>query len=458
MLSLKTLRVLNRMPTAYRAALDRRCRAASGYTGKRPGCDELAAWAGEAVEAERLARRLAALARIPGPGPAQRCVVVAAQLVASEQRRDYYAAYAGIAGTILRHIDPKLIPLMAGQPQDFLAAGLRRANDYRFFVGQDRIEHLQDQFEIVEDQFDGADDGAEYHAGIDALFALAGTRRHVRRLRRDAGMAALHLGCLLGQVGKAGDDDYQLYAPDVLVSVSREQNRRTLEWAKGHRLVERLPGERPLSLPLAEVLQNQVAARHATLWSLIKAVEQHAERQGLACLFVTFTLPPEYHPNPSHGVGSWDPALSPVRGAEELQERWHRMLARSRKAGVPVLGLWTLEPHRDGAPHRHAMIWLRPEHQARFLAIVRDEFPDPEGQENVAATVKSWQQRPAGTEGAASPATYIVKYILKTFLGGEQFVDVAEQPDPELRHLENPERVKAWRRGLGGSGCTTSSA
>jgi hypothetical protein len=28
------------------------------------------------------------------------------------------------------------------------------------------------------------------------------------------------------QVGKVGDDDYQLYAPDVLVSGSREQERR----------------------------------------------------------------------------------------------------------------------------------------------------------------------------------------------------------------------------------------
>jgi hypothetical protein len=56
------------------------------------------------------------------------------------------------------------------------------------------------------------------------------------------------------------------------------------------------------------------------------------------------------------------------------------MLARSRKAGLPALGLWTLEPHWDGAPHRHAMIWLRPEDQAWFLGIVCDEFPDPDGQ------------------------------------------------------------------------------
>jgi hypothetical protein len=169
MLTLKTLRNLNWMPTAYRAALDRRCRAASGYTGKRPGCDELAAWAGEAVEAERLARRLAALARIPAPGPAQRCVVVAAQLVASEQRRDYYAAYAAAAGTILRHIDPKLIPLMAGVPQDLLAAG--RGLPLPAAPGPAR----QSPVEID-------DDGETRLAGIDELFALTGNRRHVRRL------------------------------------------------------------------------------------------------------------------------------------------------------------------------------------------------------------------------------------------------------------------------------------
>lgn len=35
-------------------------------------------------------------------------------------------------------------------------------------------------------------------------------------------------------------------------------------------------------------------------------------------------------------------------------------------------------------------------------------------------------------------------------MGGERFVDAAEQPDTDLQHLENPERVQAWRRGLGG--------
>jgi hypothetical protein len=61
-------------------------------------------------------------------------------------------------------------------------------------------------------------------------------------------------------------------------------------WAKRHRLVERLPeppepGQEPFSKPLIEVIQNKLDARYATLWSLIKSIEQHAEREGLACLF-----------------------------------------------------------------------------------------------------------------------------------------------------------------------------
>jgi hypothetical protein len=202
-------------------------------------------------------------------------------------------------------------------------------------------------------------------------------------------MAGLHLGCLLGQVGRVGEEDWQLYAPDAMVAASREQSRRTRVWAERHVLVERgadgrpvlasEPGDRrgPLAVPMVEVIAEQVKARFATLWSLVSAIEQHAEAAGLACLFVTLTQPPDYHANPTHGSRAWDPALSPVRGAEELQERWHRLLARARKAGLPALGLWTLEPHKDGTPHRHAMLWLAPEQVERFERFVRDEFPRP---------------------------------------------------------------------------------
>ncbi len=57
--------------------------------------------------------------------------------------------------------------------------------------------------------------------------------------------------------------------------------------------------------------------------------------------------------------------------------------------------------------------------------------------------MKTREQRPADSEGAASPTTYIVKYLVKTFIGGERFVDAVEQLDTDLQHLENPARAQA---------------
>jgi hypothetical protein len=39
---------------------------------------------------------------------------------------------------------------------------------------------------------------------------------------------------------------------------------------------------------------------------------------------------------------------------------------------------------------------------------------------------------------------------VKTFIGGEALVDKVRQASADRRHLENPERIQAWRRGLGG--------
>ncbi len=61
MLTLNTLRLLDRMPAPYRDAIDRRCRAASGYDGKRPTCDERFAWEGGTDEIERLTTSVANL-------------------------------------------------------------------------------------------------------------------------------------------------------------------------------------------------------------------------------------------------------------------------------------------------------------------------------------------------------------------------------------------------------------
>lgn len=98
-----------------------------------------------------------------------------AEIDLSRQKRKYYNAYAGISGTIVQHIDLRLIPLVEGLPEQLRAAGRQRANDCRVFL-------LQDQFDAAEVEID--DDGPEYRVGIAELLPLVEPRRDARRLRR----------------------------------------------------------------------------------------------------------------------------------------------------------------------------------------------------------------------------------------------------------------------------------
>jgi hypothetical protein len=59
---LKILRILDRMPALYRDALDRRCRAASGYGGKRPWADQLVDWSPDSPETDEIERLTASVA------------------------------------------------------------------------------------------------------------------------------------------------------------------------------------------------------------------------------------------------------------------------------------------------------------------------------------------------------------------------------------------------------------
>jgi hypothetical protein len=106
---LKDLRLLDKMPALYRDVVDRRCRAASGYSGERPWADLLVDWGPDSPETAAIKRltqsladldtKLATATELGDQGEAlekQRADMVA-EIALSRQQRDYYDAYAGIA-------------------------------------------------------------------------------------------------------------------------------------------------------------------------------------------------------------------------------------------------------------------------------------------------------------------------------------------------------------------------
>jgi len=216
------------------------------------------------------------------------------------------------------------------------------------------------------------------------------------------------------------------------------------------------------SVPLAIVQDHARSGRRAQLYTVSKAMESEGLRREFQAFFVTLTLPGEYHsfcsgaraPNGTypdvHPNPDWNPKYGPVAQWTELQGRWKSI--RSRMADHHPLREWwgisVPEPHQDGTPHLHIMVWLprtfeergRTRQTAHVLRdILRDVSPDREGRmEIVRKRSEQWEKRTG--KKSASPASYVMKYVMMSL------DDAATQAE----RGEGAERHRAWAstRGL----------
>lgn len=97
--------------------------------------------------------------------------------------------------------------------------------------------------------------------------------------------------------------------------------------------------------------------------------EAEAERKGWIGVFLTLTLPGAMHVLPKAWGCRWDGTL-PDRGAVLLSRFWKRAGAMLSKSGTGRTGFWCKEPHRDGTPHMHALVFLPEEDLPRLLGIL----------------------------------------------------------------------------------------
>ena len=101
---------------------------------------------------------------------------------------------------------------------------------------------------------------------------------------------------------------------------------------------------------------------------------------------------------------------TPRDAQQWLCAMWARARAKLARLGVTMYGFRVAEPHHDGCPHWHALIWFKDQGAADQAAqVVRDYWLSDDGHERGAAqnrvNVKAMQ--------AGGAAGYIAKYIAK---------------------------------------------
>lgn len=156
--------------------------------------------------------------------------------------------------------------------------------------------------------------------------------------------------------------------------------------------------------------------RGGELMTRIRGAEEYADARGHIGLFLTLTTPSRFHamklvgkhgakPNPRYD------GATPRDAQLWLRDKWARTRSALARKGIRIYGLRVAEPHHDGTPHWHMLVWCETERDARAIAErighywLSDDGDEPGAQEN-RINIKRM------TKGGA--AGYVAKYIAKS--------------------------------------------
>ena len=260
---------------------------------------------------------------------------------------------------------------------------------------------------------------------------------HRRDIRRTAGLARQHLAGALGTVGRNGAN----YADGYSLARRRERDKSAELWA-GARVILTADGNR---IPLSEVLQSTREGQGYRLGAISSGLDEYAEQEGLTPIRITITLPACWHPNPTKGRKTWTPDRDPKTTDDALRLLWGKFRARLAKSRIRILGLRVWEPHRDGVPHLHALLYVRaeqiPEIDRHLLTLCPDK-----------GTRRTATELTIIDTTRCRASTYISKYIRKTLNVRINEDDAREHDDDDHLTRDNFDRVRAcasergWRR------------
>jgi hypothetical protein len=224
----------------------------------------------------------------------------------------------------------------------------------------------------------------------------------------------------------------------------RSRRLSMINYLKQNELQNEQSGER---INMLETVMSSIAnpaIRRMELMTLIAGVEQVASDQGDRGLFITLTTPSKYHPTRMfnrhvHFNSRWDDqAYSPKEAQRYLVAVWAKIRTAFKDQSIKIYGVRVVEPHHDGTPHWHMMLFTTPSQQQTAIDIMRRYALQEEGDEPGAAKNR-FDCKPLNRGGAAA---YIAKYISKNIDGYALDGEVDFDSGKPLQ--ESASAVTAW--------------
>ena len=207
-----------------------------------------------------------------------------------------------------------------------------------------------------------------------------------------------------------------LYASDEAVKRRREQKVRARELLGNLEAINE-HGECFNLLELVEHSLSNPTNRRAELMTRSSGFDEIAKELDHAAEFYTITCPSRMHASLSKSSKrnqGYD-GTSPRKAQEYLREQWAKVRAKLHRENIYVYGFRIAEPHHDGTPHWHLLLFMPPEHRNRVREIMREYALQVDGNEKGAQKRRFEVVEIDRKKG--SPTGYIAKYISKNIDG-----------------------------------------
>ena len=270
-----------------------------------------------------------------------------------------------------------------------------------------------------------------------ALAKLSDSKWWQNKLKRQWAFQREHLAIAAGQVQKSASP----YASRTCVGEWREQKRKNREWLKNQCIENVDTGEQfELALQVDKSNANP-AIRRCELMIRMRGFEDIANEYGYVGAFITLTAPSKYHSVHAAGgfIKNWN-ASTPRDTQKYLCSVWSKIRAKLNRENLRIFGFRVAEPHHDGTPHWHILVFMHPKDKEQIHKIMRtyalDEDPYESGaQEN---RFKFVDIDPA--KGSATG--YIAKYISKNIDGYQLDDEIDDESGQDLKTMAK--NVTAW--------------
>lgn len=268
------------------------------------------------------------------------------------------------------------------------------------------------------------------------MFTETWWRGHLRRI---ASSWREHLQIAIGNVSKKK----HVYASKNCVTDWREQKRRTREFLKGLELED----EEGNRISLIEKYDGSVAnpaIRRCELMTRIRGFENICNELGYVGEFYTITAPSKYHATTKAGYRNtkWK-GSSPSETQGYLTNLWARIRSKLHREEIRIFGIRVAEPHHDGTPHWHMLMFMLPEDVESVRRIIRDYAWQEDNHELKSDKAKKARFHAEAIDPEKGSATgYVAKYISKNIDGYALDGETDDESGELLK--ETAPAVSAW--------------